>query len=172
MTLAYLTKSVDENELLGSIQLAKERLDELRRNKEKYVIQISIDTRSTLVPDTDLSSTDSSLAQLKLLCTVVGDQLQSLEDATQATTEKNHSKALKVALVKKFNEDRAKLIHQEDDISLTMVEGHKLLSKICQLDLLCDDAMKKKGQIQLELKHYIENLKVPYDSFIVYGKIV
>lgn len=53
-----------------------------------------------------------------------------------------------------------------------MAEGNKLLSKIFQPDLFCDDSLNKKGQLQLELKKYIDNFKVPYDSFIVYGKTV
>lgn len=157
MTLAYLTKLVDENELLRSIQHAQEILEELRRKKEKDVIQLIVDTFSTLVPDTNLSGTDSSLAQLKLLYLVVGDQVQLLEDVVQATTKKKHAKEQKIVLVKQFNEDRAKLIHQRDDISLAITKGNKLLSKIFQTNILCDDALKKKGQLQSELKQYIDN---------------
>lgn len=75
-----------------------------------------------------------------------------MEDAAQATIEKKHGKELKVATVKQFNEYRAKLIHQRDDISLAMAEGNKHLSKIFQPDLFYDDALKKKGQLQSELQ--------------------
>lgn len=178
MTLACHTQSVDENELLRSIQLAQDRLKELRKkkelrkNNEHDVIQLVVDTLSNLIPGTNLPSTDSSLAKLKLLCTVVDDQVQSLEDVSQATAKKNHEKELNVALVKKIEEDRTKMIHQKDDISLAMAEGQMLLSKICQPDLFYNDALKKKGQLQLELKQYVETFKVPYDSFTVYGKTI
>lgn len=53
-----------------------------------------------------------------------------------------------------------------------MGEGSLLLSKICQPDLFCDDALKKKSQLQLKLKKYINNFKLPYDSFTVYGNTI
>lgn len=100
------------------------------------------------------------------------DQVKSLEDVAQVTAKKNHEKALNIALVKKIEEDRNKLIHEWDDISVAMVEGNKILSKIYQPDLFCDDALNKKGQLQLELKQYLETFKVPYDSFIVYWQTI
>ncbi|XP_057861359.1 uncharacterized protein LOC131069814 [Cryptomeria japonica] len=96
------------------------RLEELRKKKEQDVINFSIDTLSSLIPGTNLPSTDSSLAKLKLLCTIVDDQVQSLEDAAQISAEKKHEKDLKVSLVKKMDAHRAKLLKQKDDISSAM----------------------------------------------------
>ncbi|XP_059070301.1 uncharacterized protein LOC131859987 [Cryptomeria japonica] len=61
-TLACFIGSKDKNELLRSIRLAQERLEELRKKKEKYVSQFFVDTLSSLVPETNLPSTDPSMA--------------------------------------------------------------------------------------------------------------
>lgn len=59
-----------------------------------------VDTLTSLIPDTNLPSTDSSLSKLKLLCTIVEDQVQCLEDVAEANIKKKHENALNTTLVK------------------------------------------------------------------------
>lgn len=102
-------QSANKSELLQSIKFAQDSLEVIRRKKEQDMFQAVVDTLTSLIPDTNLPSTDSSLAQLKLLCIVVEDQVQSLEEVAEANAKKKHQKALDTVLVKKLNELRSDL---------------------------------------------------------------
>lgn len=64
-----------------------------------------------------------------------------MEDVAEATTKKNHEKALNTALVKHMNELQTQLLKQQNDISVAMGEGKLVLSKIYQTHLFCDDVL-------------------------------
>lgn len=162
----------NEMELLQSTKVAQERLEAIRRKKEQDVIQAAVDTLTGLLPGTNLPNTDSSLAQLKLLCTVVGDQVQSLEEVAEANAKKEHQKALNIALVKKLNELRSDMQKAQKDITNALDEGNLPLSKIFQPHLLCDDVLVQKQKQQTELQLYVSTFKPPYDSFTAYGQTV
>lgn len=126
-------------------------MDALRRKKEEDVIQTAVDTLTSLIPSMNLPSTDSSLAQLKLLCSVVEDQVQSLEEVAEANAKKEHQKALDTALVKKLTELRSDLQKAQKAIRDEMNEGNLLLSKICQPHLFCDDVLTQKDKLQSDM---------------------
>lgn len=118
----------------------------------------------------NLPSTDSSLAQLKLLCIVVEDQVQSLEEVAETNAKKEHEKALNIALVKKLNELQSELQKTQKDIRDAMDEGNLLLNKICQPHLFCDDVLTQKDKVQSDMQSFISTFKMPYDSFSTYGQ--
>lgn len=143
----------------------------LRRKKEEDVIQNAVETLTNLIPGTNLPSTDSSLAQLKLLCTIVEDQVESLEEVAKTNAKKENEKALNIALVKKFNELWVEIQKRQKDIRDAMDEGNLLLSKICQPHLFCDDMLTQKDILQSYMQSFINTFKMPYDSFSTYGQI-
>lgn len=53
-----------------------------------------------------------------------------------------------------------------------MGEGKLLLSKIFQPHLFFEDVLKQKNKLQSELQAYINNFKMPYDSFTTYGQTI
>lgn len=53
-----------------------------------------------------------------------------------------------------------------------MIEGNKILCKICQTNLFCDDLIKSREKLEQELKRYMDTFKLPYDSFFTYAQIV
>lgn len=165
-------QSTSESELMQSIKVAQECLEGIRRKREQDIIQAVVDTLTGLIPGTNLPDIESSLAQLKLLCTIVDDQVHILEEVAEANVKKEHQKALNVALVKKMNELRTELLKDQKDIRNALDEGNLLLSKIYQPHLLCDDVLAKKQQLQTDLQSYLGTFKTPYDSFATYGKTV
>lgn len=131
-----------------------------------------MDTLTSLIPGTNLPNTDSSLAKLKLLCTVVDDQVQSLEEAVEENVKKEHQKDLNIALVKKLNELWSELKKEQKDIRDALDEGNLLLTKIFQPHLFYDDVLAQKQKLQTDLQSYMSTFKPPYDSFTTYGQTV
>lgn len=134
-------QSASESELMQSIKVSQECLEIIRRKKEQDIVQAAVDTLTGLIPGTNLPNTESSLEKLKLLCIVVDDQVQSLEEVAEANVKKENQKALNIALVKKLNELRSELQKDQKDIRDALDEGNLLLSKICQPHLFYDDVL-------------------------------